>query len=152
MLNEPELRSPSYRPDFPVNLNDGQVWHLPLPIIRVVPVRGEDGKPKSKESSSLGADYIDRVHAYQKAISDWQESSEDDAEASKTYLACQLDLFIALLQSNYTLDYEQAADLIAIDLRDDSQAGQLRKVASLACGVPPKLLAVGSSQVSEPTA
>lgn len=152
MLNEVELRTESHRPDFAVTLNDGQVWHLPSPVIRMLPVRGTDGKPGFKDTSRLGPEYIDRVHAYQRAITDWQAAPDGDTQCFDAYIACQLDLAIALLQANYRLDYDQAAELIAIDLADENQADQLVRIGRLAQGVSPKRLAVGSSPDSESTA
>lgn len=152
MLNEARLRRESYDPEYAVKLNDGQTWYLPSPKIRVTPVRDADGKPGSREISGLGSEYVDRVHAYQRSVTAWQESSEGDTAAFDGMIAHQLDLAIALIQANYDIDYDQAAELIAIDFEDSAQIEQLRMICRFAQGVSPKRLAVGSSPGSEPTA
>jgi len=127
-LDETALRRESWREGVPVTLCDGQVWHLPRPVMEYYYL-GDDPAPRS--SAGLGRE-VER-------IIDGLFDAEDDFER-QTYLTYRLAR--ALLSINYDL----ADDDFAVLLRRypeghekyDANVAMWRVVQQVGLGIVPK--------------
>jgi hypothetical protein len=127
MLDEKELRKPTFSEGHTVTLADGQKWTFPKPRIRLVP-KIVDGKVEIGGGATFGPEYDDRLDAL------FGTREVDPTER----LRLQFEVAVRLLQSNYDLRDEDVSQLIVLELGDQASDERWEQLTDVLLGNAPK--------------
>ncbi|OJW18807.1 MAG: hypothetical protein BGO49_17440 [Planctomycetales bacterium 71-10] len=135
MLDERSLRRPGFSAGPEVTLGDGGRWSLPIPTLRLFPIRGEDGRIAVGGGPSFGAEF--------EALMD--ELSDCDLEDTPARLTIQFRMAALLLLRNYDLSDRDLRDLLIIDAEDQECRERWQAINRAMTGRVPKPSADGSA-------
>jgi hypothetical protein len=135
LIVEGERRREDFLGGIEVRLNDGQLWTLPKPRVRIRPVRDASGM-RLVGLFTFGDAYNAKWEAFAGAV---------DSRAQRAAL---LDLAFDLLQRNYKLSDDELSDLLAWDPEDDAGAERLEALAAIVSGDSPKASPGGTGSPS----
>lgn len=135
MLDEQALRRSTFSQGPEVTLGDGGKWSLPMPTLRLFPIRGEDGRIAVGGGPSFGADY--------EALMD--DLTDCDPEDTTARLTIQFRMAAMLLTRNYDLTDRDLRELLVIDAEDPECRERWREINRVMTGRAPKPSADGSA-------
>lgn len=135
MLDERSLRRPGFSPGPEVTLGDGGQWSLPVPTLRLFPIRGDDGQIAVGGGPSFGAEF--------EALMD--ELADCDLEDATARLTIQFRMAVLLLLRNYDLSDHALRELLIIDAEDPECRERWQAINRTMTGRAPKPSADGSA-------
>jgi hypothetical protein len=127
MLNEQELRKPTFSEGHAVTLADGQKWTFPKPRIRLVP-KFVNGKVEIGGGATFGPEYEDQLDA----LFGTRDVDPDER------LRLQFEVAVRLLKSNYELRDEDISKLIVLELGDPVSDDRWEQLTDVLLGNAPK--------------
>lgn len=135
MRDESALRRAEFSPGPKVILGDGRKWSLPIPMLRLFPIRDEDGRIAVGGGPSFGAEY--------EALMD--ELADCEREDTQTRLTVQFRMACLLLGRNYDLTDRDLRELLVIDPDDSECRERWHSINQAMTGRAPKPSADGSA-------
>jgi hypothetical protein len=124
VLDEKSLRRPGFKEDIPIELADGQQWHVPRPVVEFGMVWGDDGRPTFRRSSlGFGSDHM-------ALLDEFYAASLAEQYNIMAQMACNL------LRINYDLDQAALTSLLPYRPSDPANVRMWEALAGVATGNP----------------
>lgn len=138
MRPETECRREEFSEGCKVRLGDGQEWTFPKPVLRLLPVRKEDGGFGLRPAPPFGPDY-------QKDLLKYLDAARDDDASFLDFLCLRVTLAATLLARNYDLSDEEIQGLLYIvNEESEESVAMWTEIDGVLLGNAPKPSAVGS--------